>query len=86
MPSEARPKKIVEKLNRAQKCSILGPQNLGSRGGPRAPPLDLRLTDLFGLGPTVDSTRPLSSLFIREAVGKNATDSTYRTSPHHKDQ
>ena len=27
---------IMEKLNRAQKCSILGPQNLGSRGG-RAP-------------------------------------------------
>ena len=40
MPSEARQKKIMEKLNRAQKCSILGPQNLGSRGGPgpRAPP------------------------------------------------
>ena len=38
MPSEARPKKIMEKLNRAQKCSILGPQNLGSKGGPRAPP------------------------------------------------
>ena len=35
MPSEARPKKIMEKLNRAQKCSILGPQNLGS-GGARA--------------------------------------------------
>ena len=29
MPSEARQKKIMEKLNRAQKCSILGPQNLG---------------------------------------------------------
>ena len=29
----------MEKLNRAQKCSILGPQNLGSREslGPRAP-------------------------------------------------
>ena len=40
MPSEARQKKIMEKLNRAQKCSILGPQNLGSVGGPgpRAPP------------------------------------------------
>ena len=37
MPSEARPKKIMEKLNRAQKCSILGPQNLGSRGGPGPP-------------------------------------------------
>ena len=36
MLSEARQKKIVEKLNRAQKCSILGPQNLGS-GGARAP-------------------------------------------------
>ena len=40
MQSEARQKKIMEKLNRAQKCSILGPQNLGSRGapGPRGPP------------------------------------------------
>ena len=40
MPSEARQKKIMEKLNRAQKCSILEPQNLGSRGGagPPAPP------------------------------------------------
>ena len=36
MPSEARQKKIMEKLNRAKKCSILGPQNLGS-GGARAP-------------------------------------------------
>ena len=45
MPSEARQKKIVEKLNRAQKCSILGPQNLGSGGGPgpRGPPLDPHL-------------------------------------------
>ena len=34
MPSEARQKKIIENLSRAQKCSILGPQNLGSRGGP----------------------------------------------------
>ena len=39
MPSEAGQKKIMEKLNRAQKCSILGPQNLGSGGpGPRGPP------------------------------------------------
>ena len=37
MPSEARQKKIREKLNRAQKCSILGPQNLGSGGGPGPP-------------------------------------------------
>ena len=36
MPSEARQKKIMEKLNRAQKFSILWPQNLGS-GGARAP-------------------------------------------------
>ena len=36
MPSEARQKKYKEKLNRAQNCSILGPQNLGS-GGTRAP-------------------------------------------------
>ena len=44
MPSEARQKKIMEKLNRAQKCSILGPQNLGSRGA-QAPwgPLDPHL-------------------------------------------
>ena len=35
----------MEKLNRTQKCSILGPQNLGSRGGagPPAPPLDPHL-------------------------------------------
>ena len=40
MPSEARQKKIMEKLNSTQKCSILGPQNLGSRGAraPGAPP------------------------------------------------
>ena len=32
-------KKIMEKLNRAQKCSILGPQNLVLRGGrPRDTP------------------------------------------------
>ena len=37
MLSEARQKKIMEKLNRAQKCSILGPQNLGS-GAPAPPP------------------------------------------------
>ena len=45
MPSEARQKKIMEKLNRAQKSLILEPQNLGSRGGARAPgaPLDLHL-------------------------------------------
>ena len=39
MLSEARQKKIMEKLNKAQKCSILGPQNLGSRGGPGSPGL-----------------------------------------------
>ena len=45
MPSEARQKKIMEKLNRAQKCSILGPQNLGSGGAraPGVPPLDPHL-------------------------------------------
>ena len=49
MLSEARQKKIMEKLNRAQKCSILGPQNLGSGGGPgpRGPPLDPHLEYLF---------------------------------------
>ena len=36
----------MEKLNRAQKCSILGPQNLGSGGpGPLGPPLDPHLCD-----------------------------------------
>ena len=34
MPSKERQKKIMEKLNRAQKCSILGPQNLGLGGPP----------------------------------------------------
>ena len=39
MPSE----KNMEKINRTQKCSIWGPQNLGSRGpGPRAPPACIR--------------------------------------------
>ena len=52
MPSKARQKKIMEKLNRAQKCSILGPQNLGSRGGrgtqgpPRSAPVLYVLTVL----------------------------------------
>ena len=32
-----RGKKIMEKLNRAAKCSISGPQNLGSGGGPGPP-------------------------------------------------
>ena len=53
MPSEVRQKKIMEKLNRAQKCSILGPQNLGS-GGAWAPgaPLDphLHAKDPYGEG------------------------------------
>ena len=49
MPSEARQKKIMEKLNRAQKCSILGPQNLGSGGGPGppGPPLDPHLISIL---------------------------------------
>ena len=34
-----RGQKIFEKLNRAQKCSIWGPQNLGSRGVPPDPRL-----------------------------------------------
>ena len=34
MSSQVRQKKIMEKLNRAKKCSILGPQNLGWGGAP----------------------------------------------------
>ena len=37
MPSEVK-QKIMEKLNRAQKCSILGHQNLESRGARPPPP------------------------------------------------
>ena len=38
MPSEARQKKNYGKIKYGtQKCSILGPQNLGSRGGPGPP-------------------------------------------------
>ena len=39
MLSEARQKKIMEKLNMAQKCSDLGLQNLESRGGALDPHL-----------------------------------------------
>ena len=46
-----RGKKIMEKLNRAQKCSILGPQKPRVKGGPgpRAPgtPLDPRLHEVI---------------------------------------
>ena len=31
-------KQNMKKLNRAQKCSILGPKNLGSRGGAGSAP------------------------------------------------
>ena len=37
MPSEARLKKNTEQLKEGLKSSILGPQNLGSGGGARAP-------------------------------------------------
>ena len=37
----------MEKLNRAQKCSILGPQNLGSRGGPGPGPPWIRTCTLY---------------------------------------
>ena len=43
MLSEARQKKIMEILNRAQKCPILGPQNLGSGGRAPGVPLDPHL-------------------------------------------
>ena len=63
MPSKARQKKIMEKLNRAQKCSILGPQNLGSRGGgpgPPGPPLDPHLNILS----VWDTKRPTEDAVI----------------------
>ena len=41
MPAK-RGKKNYEKIKKGPKCSILGPQNLGSRGEARAP-LDPRL-------------------------------------------
>ena len=44
MPSKVRLKKIMEKLNRAPKCSILGPQNLGSGGAAPTPPPDPHLS------------------------------------------
>ena len=37
MASKARQKKIMEKLNRVKKYSILGPQNLGSNWAPGSP-------------------------------------------------
>ena len=46
MLSEARQKKIMEKLNRAQKCSILGPQNLGSKGGSLEPHLKVMFSQV----------------------------------------
>ena len=61
MPSKARQKKIMEKLNRAQKCSILGPQNLGS-GGPRPPgPPWIRTWKIH---------RPANYLQIKIKIGK----------------
>ena len=46
MPSEARLKKNTEQLKEGLKSSILGPQNLGSGGGPGplGPPLDPLVT------------------------------------------
>ena len=64
MLSEARQKKIMEKLNRAQKCSILGPKKPRVRGGPgpRAPPPD---PHLWGL-PRSDVRRRQVSGILRD--------------------
>ena len=59
MLSEARQKKIMEKLNRAQKCSILGPQNLGSGGAQARGP------------PWIRTWKP--QLFVTEEIVKNLT-------------
>ena len=72
MPSEARQKKIMEKLNRAQKCSVLGPQNLGSRGAraPGPPPGSAPASTLFHEGSAFVSTichdLRLATLFHQE--------------------
>ena len=65
-------KKIMEKLNKAQKCSILGPQNLGSRG-PQAPEAPWICT----CGGKVLTERPLKHhvsikpiLFVQTKQGK----------------
>ena len=77
MPSEARQKKIVEKLNRAQKCSILGPQNLGSGGGPGppGPPPWIRTCDVYGHA-EISRTRPTNNVEQHVHCGENAKTGT----------
>ena len=70
MQSEARPEKIMEKINRALKWSILGPQNFGLGGevpGPLGPPLDPHLLNKIFQG-TVCSLIESSSLLSRSTV------------------
>ena len=61
----------MEKLNRAQKCSILGPQNLGSRGGPGPQgPQWIRgcilqhVTEKEAVGSTIQNFLPHTQLYL----------------------
>ena len=58
----------MEILNRAAKCSILGPQNLGSGGGPgpRGPPPGSAAEAfvLFGIKGTANFEKPLAVLLF----------------------
>ena len=63
----------MEKLNRAQKCSVLGPQNLGSRGGPGPrPPPDPHLTGREKMLNQVRSEVATSG-FLYDALGFELT-------------
>ena len=75
MPSEARQKKIVEKLNRAQKCSILRPQNLGSGGGPGPPGPPPWIRTCFH--PTHQSTSSLL-WFLHEILASTQQNSVFK--------
>ena len=62
-------KKSREKLNRAQKCSILGLQNIGSRGGARAP------------GGPPPGSAPVHSIRPVSTAHGMVTKTVYRTLP-----
>ena len=61
----------MEKLNRVQKCSILGPQNLGSRGGPgpRGPPWIRTWQDSFFIATGTISNIKQSVMVSKDLVG-----------------